>query len=278
MTKLDLRCQDVQEGLPSEFVNAADVSVFSPPYFSRDGYSDELMRATGRAVADAIGDGGRAFMVFGQSREEPLRPFRAVQELIAGSHERLWLVQTIVWVKSIAIDGKQRAHYKPINSANVLNYCHEYVFMFAHGGDCTPLDRLAIGVPFASKSNLKRGTRGKNGDMHCAGDTWFVPYRTTGQTKKKCHRHGFPLELATRCLLVAGMKPSQTVFDPFMGGGTTAVAAKLLGMNAFGFELNQQHCDAARVRWAEACEPAATSAPVTETIGNVTQPVEERNV
>lgn len=41
-----------------------------------------------------------------------------------------------------------------------------------------------------------------------------------------------------RLLLQEGLRPGQTVLDPFMGGGTTLVEAMLLGIHAIGNDLN----------------------------------------
>jgi site-specific DNA-methyltransferase (adenine-specific) len=41
-----------------------------------------------------------------------------------------------------------------------------------------------------------------------------------------------------------------TVFDPFMGSGTTAVAAKKLGRHFLGFEISAEYCQIARERLA----------------------------
>ena len=76
----------------------------------------------------------------------------------------------------------------------MLNYCWEYVFTYTKGVAGIPLDRCSIGVPFTDKSNTKRGTRGKNGDLHCAGDIWFIPYKTI-KSRDKDRPHPIKLNL-----------------------------------------------------------------------------------
>ena len=74
---------------------------------------------------------------------------------------KLFVLQnTIHWIKSITIDESDgssisRGHFKPISSPRFLNDCHEYVFHLTPTGR-TPIDRLALGVPYADKSNIAR--------------------------------------------------------------------------------------------------------------------------
>ena len=46
-------------------------------------------------------------------------------------------------------------------------------------------------------------------------------------------------------------REGQTVLDPFMGSGTTAVAAKKLNRNFIGFELNQGYYEICQTRLGE---------------------------
>ena len=43
-------------------------------------------------------------------------------------------------------------------------------------------------------------------------------------------------------------KPGDTILDPFLGSGTTAVAAKLLGRNYIGVEQDAEYMEMARER------------------------------
>ena len=67
---------------------------------------------------------------------------------------------------------------------------------------------------------------------------WSMPENTAHPTQKS-------EKLITKIIL-ASSNPSDIVFDPFLGSGTTSVVAKKLGRKYIGIELNEQYCV-----WAE---------------------------
>ena len=62
------------------------------------------------------------------------------------------------------------------------------------------------------------------------------------------HASAFPVDLPLQCISAADVKGRGLIFDPFMGSGTTAVAAKMLGHDWLGFEMDPKHCQTANER------------------------------
>lgn len=61
------------------------------------------------------------------------------------------------------------------------------------------------------------------------------------------HPTPFPVELPKRLILLY-TKPGDVVLDPFMGSGSTAVAAVLTGRHYVGYELSAEYCALAEKR------------------------------
>jgi site-specific DNA-methyltransferase (adenine-specific) len=180
------------------------------------------------------------------------------------------LQNTIHWVKSIAIDqnaagagaGLDRddavGHYKPINSERFVNDCHEFIFHFSPAGR-TPLDRRAVGVPYQDASNIKRWAQAGQG-LRCRGNTWFIPYETIqSRDRDRPHPASFPPKVPDQCIRLHGIGRAGTVLDPFLGLGSTAVAAVKLGLDFVGIEMDEYYLKEATRRIRSAAPGEATS-------------------
>ena len=92
------------------------------------------------------------------------------------------------------------------------------------------------------------------------GDVWEFT-----QEQKNLHPAPFPVPLIER---IISSTTAQTVLDPFMGSGTTAVAAKNLGRSYIGIEISPEYCELARKRIAK-CLPRKASLEPYLISGNV---------
>lgn len=277
MSDLRLVEQDCVAGMAALSAGSVDVVVTSPPYnlgvaygrhddtAARDEYlawCDTWAAGLRRVLAPA----GSFFLNVGSKPTDPLVPFQVLEVMLR--HFRLQ--NTLHWVKSIAVMREDVGnypgleadlvvgHYKPINSPRFVNDCHEYVFHLTHRGE-VPLDRLAVGVPYRDKSNVTRW-KGAGADLHCRGNTWFLPYETIQRRERdRPHPATFPVALPERCIRLHGLERVRLVLDPFLGIGATAVACARLGVPCVGFEIDPDYLAHARERVAAALAERACS-------------------
>jgi DNA modification methylase len=69
------------------------------------------------------------------------------------------------------------------------------------------------------------------------------------QVEPRYHVNQKPASLIEWCLSL--VPDAQTILDPFMGSGTTLVAAKQLGRRAIGIEIEERYCEIAVQRLAQ---------------------------
>ena len=96
-----------------------------------------------------------------------------------------------------------------------------------------PTYEVVYFIPGGGGTRLASGPRG-------LGDVWRIP-----QTSGNPHPAPFPVELAARCIGAVGAGP---VLDPFLGSGTTAIAAEQLGLEWVGIEKSAEYVELAKAR------------------------------
>ena len=97
----------------------------------------------------------------------------------------------------------------------------------------------------------------------CIGNAWFIPYIPTSKLSKNIgaksdhnfreisrgnHPATFPLQLPIQCIKFSGIKKGSIVYDPFVGTGTTVLAAKILGMKGVGNDVDGDYLNFAKKR------------------------------
>ena len=263
MTTFELHHGDCVAGMSRLADASVDLVVTSPPYnlgIAYGAYSDRQERGSyldwclewGAAVRRVLRPDGSLFLNVGAAPSNPLLP----HELLLRFRELFTLQNTIHWIKAISLEDEagqpvSRGHFKPISSPRYLNDCHEYVFHLTPEGR-TSVDRLALGVPYADKSNIARWGHTEGKDLRCRGNTWFVPYQTIkSRDKQRPHPATFPVQLAVNCIKLHGLARVQTMLDPFLGIGNSAVAARECGVpNFIGFEIDESYLAEAKRRLA----------------------------
>lgn len=264
MTEFLLQLRDCVEAMADLDGESVDLIVTSPPYnlgIEYGKYSDRQERSAyldwfgewAAAASRVLKRDGSLFLNVGGAPSNPMLP----HELVLQLRDSFVLQNTIHWIKSITLEDEHggslsRGHFKPINSPRYLNDCHEYVFHLTPEGR-TPIDRLALGVPYQDKSNIARWDHTGGSDRRCRGNTWFVPYRTIlSREKDRPHPATFPIELAQNCIRLHGIERVQVMLDPFLGIGNSAVAAQRLKVPKFiGYEIDEQYLEEAKRRLGE---------------------------
>lgn len=248
-----------------------DLVVTSPPYNLGIDYSDyqdtqpremyvqQCIEWTTQ-IKRLMKDEGSFFLNVGASPSNPLFPHQVILALTQGPKPIFTLQNTFHWIKSITVttpDHQQisSGHFKPINSQRYVNDCHEYIFHLTKNGN-VPLDRRAAGVPYVHKSNIARWGHTNGQDLRCRGNTWFIPYETIKSRKgQRPHPATFPVALVEQCIKIHGKGKHTKLLDPFLGIGSSALAAKHQGIDNFtGIEIDQTYLDVAKQRMEESTD------------------------
>ncbi|MEM8495606.1 MAG: site-specific DNA-methyltransferase [Planctomycetota bacterium] len=105
---------------------------------------------------------------------------------------------------------------------------------------------------------FKAGARHRWHGPRNASTLWSVQ-----RARQYNHPTQKPLELAERAVRNSSRR-GEVVFDPFLGSGTTLLAAQLLGRRCYGMEIDPRHCDTAVRRFIAMAGASAVSPEVAE--------------
>jgi len=99
--------------------------------------------------------------------------------------------------------------------------------------------------------NVKYPNQKKNGKLRCnplgknPGDVWCFPKVTSGENRRSKERTAHPAQFPVSVIekFILGMSnQGDIVFDPFVGSGSTCIAALKHERKVIGFEISEEYC------------------------------------
>jgi site-specific DNA-methyltransferase (adenine-specific) len=224
-------------GLPD---NCVHLMVTSPPYNVTKTYDDDLslqeylglLRRVFSETYRVLADGGRACVNVANLGRKPYIPLsdhisHIMMEI--GFHMR----GEIIWAKGAGA-GVSMAWGSWQSAANpVLRDTHEYILVFCKGS-------------FRRPKGDKQSTITREQFMEWTKSVWTM---NPESARRVGHPAPFPLELPGRLIQLYTFG-GDVVLDPFMGSGTTALAAVQAGRRYVGYDTSAEYVELAERRLA----------------------------
>ena len=217
--------------------NSIALMTTSPPYHVGKEYDSDdsfehylkLLERVFRETYRVLQPGGRAVINVANLGRKPYIPLS--HEVTAIMLKIGYLMRAeIIWVKAKGAGSNCRwgSWRSPANP--VIRDVHEYCLCFSK----ERFDRAVKGTGDISADDFTASTL----------SVWEIQPESA---KRIGHPAPFPVELPRRFIQLYTFT-NEYVLDPFMGSGTTAVAATLTGRKWIGYETNSTYCKVAQER------------------------------
>jgi adenine-specific DNA-methyltransferase len=146
---------------------------------------------------------------------------------------------------------------------------HETILWFTKNDDYTfNLDPIRVPSKYPEKKHFKGPNRGKVSSNPLGknpSDVWEIPNVKSNHVEKTDHPCQFPVALVER--LVLGLtNRGDSVLDPYLGVGSSAIAAVKNERHAFGCDLVQEYVDIAEERIASLKAGSLRTRPMNKPI------------
>ncbi len=236
INQIILKSSEHMEEIPD---NSVHLMVTSPPYNVTKEYDEDLtldeykklLKNVFQETYRKLVVGGRACVNIANVGRKPYIPLHSY--IIRQMIDIGFLMRgEIIWNKSASagVSTAWGSWKSPKNPT--LRDVHEYILVFSKGS-FSRVDK-----------NSKEITIKKNEFLEFTKSIWTFP---TESAKRVKHPAPFPAELPYRCIQLFTFK-GDVVLDPFMGSGTTGIAAVKAGRSFVGYDNNQEYVDIAKKR------------------------------
>ena len=142
-----------------------------------------------------------------------------------------------------------------LHTENRFSGRHETILWFTKGNNSTfNLDCVRIPQKYPGKTYYKGEKKGQpsgNPKGKNPTDVWDIPNVKSNHIEKTNHPCQFPEALVQR-LILALSNEYDTVYDPYSGSGTTALACFLNNRKFIGSELNEEYFNISKKRLQDA--------------------------
>lgn len=130
---------------------------------------------------------------------------------------------------------------------------YETILWFTKGDDYTfNVDPIRVPSKYPNKKYFKGPRAGQlsgNPLGKNPGDVWVIPNVKHNHIEKTAHPCQFPIELVER-LVLSMTNPADNVFDPYMGVGSSVIAAIKNDRNGYGCDIEPEYVQIAEERIA----------------------------
>ncbi|HBO4407036.1 site-specific DNA-methyltransferase [Pseudomonas aeruginosa] len=228
--------------LPKESMH---LIVTSPPYnigkvyekrTSRDVYIEEQAATIAEAVRLLNPHGSICWQVGNHVDDGEVFPLDIILYDLFKNHG-LKLRNRIIWTFGHGLHCQKRFSGR-----------HEAILWFTKSDDYTfNLDPVRVPSKYPNKKHFKGPNRGKVSSNPLGknpSDLWEIPNVKANHVEKTIHPCQFPVALVER-LVLALTNPGDSVLDPYLGVGSSAVAALRHGRHAYGCDVTQEYVDTA---------------------------------
>ncbi|MGA2281585.1 MAG: site-specific DNA-methyltransferase [Verrucomicrobiota bacterium] len=171
--------------------------------------------------------------------------WRYSPEIFCYLKKKLTMLNEIIWDRRVPSMGGSTRRFSSV---------HDNIGFFAKAKDYH-FDIDAIRIPYDEETKKARSRSIFVGKKwlevgYNPKDVWNVSRLHAIHSEREDHPTQKPLEIIER-MIKASCPVNGIVLDPFMGSGTTAVAAHRLKRHFIGFEINLDYCEIIRRRLAD---------------------------